>query len=90
MVTASCSSIGEHLIFPRASRHRFGSTTTCARTHGRCRGIAVWSRVPLTMVVGQEAYGLSGNIVSDNYFDVLGVRSRRGRFFDADAGNQCR
>jgi putative ABC transport system permease protein len=44
--------------------------------------VAVWSRVPLTMVVGQDAYGLSGNIISDNYFDVLGVRPALGRFFD--------
>ena len=29
-------------------------------------GIAVWSRVPLTIVVGQDAYGLSGSIVSGN------------------------
>jgi len=47
--------------------------------------VAVWSRVPLTIVVGQDAYGLSGNIVSDNYFDVLGVRPAAGRFFAAGA-----
>ena len=54
-------------------------------------GVAVWSRVPLTIVVGRDAHGLSGNIVSDNYFDVLGVRPALGRFFDArggDRGNQ--
>lgn len=49
-------------------------------------GFAVCSRVPLTIVAGQEAYGLSGNIVSSNYFDVLGVRPAAGRFFDAHAG----
>ncbi len=49
-------------------------------------GVAVWSRVPLTVVVGQEAYSLSGNIVSNNYFDVLGVRPALGRFFDPDLG----
>ena len=48
--------------------------------------VAVWSRVPLTVVVGQEAYGLSANIVSDNYFHVLGVRPAAGRFFDARDG----
>ena len=45
--------------------------------------VAVWSRVPLTMVVGQEAHSLSANIVSNNYFDVLGVRPVAGRFFAA-------
>lgn len=58
------------------------------REHARSlSGVAVWSRVPLTVVVGQDAYGLSGNIVSDNYFDVLGVRPAIGRFFEAsDSG----
>jgi putative ABC transport system permease protein len=46
-------------------------------------GVAALSRVPLTIVVGREAYSLSANIVSDNYFDVLGVRPAIGRFFDA-------
>ncbi|HEY0874794.1 MAG TPA: ABC transporter permease [Vicinamibacterales bacterium] len=45
-------------------------------------GVAVWSRVPLTIVLGQDAYGLAGNIVSTNYFDVLGVRPAAGRFFE--------
>lgn len=53
------------------------------RDHSRSlAGVAAWSRVPLTIVVGREAHSLSGNIVSDNYFDVLGVRPAMGRFFD--------
>ena len=48
--------------------------------------VAVWSRVPLTIVVGRDAFGLSANIVSNNYFDVLGVRPVAGRFFDARGG----
>ena len=48
--------------------------------------VAVWSRVPLTIVTGQEAYTLSANIVSDNYFDVLGVRPAVGRFFEPGPG----
>jgi len=51
-------------------------------------GVAAWSRVPLTIVVGQEAYALSGNIVSDNYFDVLGVRPAVGRFFEGAGSNR--
>lgn len=51
-------------------------------------GVAAWSRVPLTVVVAQEAYALSANIVSDNYFDVLGVRPAAGRFFDAHSGTE--
>ena len=58
------------------------------RTNSRSLAdVAVWSRVPLTIVIGQDAYGLSGNIVSGNYFDALGVRPAAGRFFrDGDAG----
>ena len=46
-------------------------------------GVAVWSRVPLTIVVGQDAYALAANIVSNNFFAVLGVQPAAGRFFDA-------
>lgn len=54
------------------------------RDHSRSvSDVAVWSRVPLTIVVGQEAHSLSANIVSDNFFNVLGVRPAAGRFFDA-------
>jgi predicted permease len=57
------------------------------RGHSRSlSGVAVWSRVPLTIVVGQDAYGLAGNIVSDNYFDVLGVRPAAGRLFAPSDG----
>ena len=51
--------------------------------------VAASSRVPLTIVVGQDAYGLAGNIVSDNYFDVLGVRPALGRFFATDGGSRA-
>ena len=48
--------------------------------------VAVWSRVPLTMVVDREAHSLSGNIVSSNYFKVLGIVPAVGRFFDNGTG----
>ncbi|HEY3886438.1 MAG TPA: ABC transporter permease [Vicinamibacterales bacterium] len=48
-------------------------------------GVAAWSRVPLSVVIDEEAVGVAGNIVSGNYFDVLGVRPEAGRFFGAEA-----
>ncbi len=48
-------------------------------------GVAVWSRVPLTIAVGSESLAVGGNIVSPNYFDVLGIRPAAGRFFAADS-----
>jgi predicted permease len=48
-------------------------------------GVAAWSRVPLSVVIDEEAVGVAGNIVSGNYFDVLGVRPEAGRFFATDA-----
>ena len=50
-------------------------------------GVAVWSRVPLTIVVSEDAYGLAADIVSNNFFDLLGVRPAAGRFFDASGGS---
>jgi len=51
-------------------------------------GVAVWSRVPLTIAFGSESLAVGGNIVSPNYFDVLGLRPAAGRFFDADTTNE--
>jgi predicted permease len=47
-------------------------------------GVAAWGRVSLT--IADEAGGSAalGNMVSGNYFDVLGVRPALGRFFSAD------
>jgi predicted permease len=47
-------------------------------------GIAAWGRVTLTISAGAEGTAVYGNMVSGNYFDVLGVRPALGRFFAAD------
>ena len=58
------------------------------REHARTlEDAAVWSRADLTISTGGEGVTASGNIVSGNYFRVLGVRPALGRFFlpDEDA-----
>jgi putative ABC transport system permease protein len=47
-------------------------------------GIVAWGRVSLTISEGAEGTAVYGNMVSGNYFDVLGVRPALGRFFAAD------
>lgn len=47
-------------------------------------GVAAWTMVPLTISTGGEGVASLGNIVSGNYFSVLGVRPALGRFFVAD------
>jgi putative ABC transport system permease protein len=44
-------------------------------------GVAAWSRVSLSIARGGHGFTAAGNIVSGNYFEVLGVRPARGRFF---------
>lgn len=46
-------------------------------------GIAAWNRNNVTVFPGREGIAASGVVVSGNYFDVLGVRPERGRFFVA-------
>jgi predicted permease len=43
--------------------------------------VAVWSKVTLSLSTGGEGQPASGNLVSGNYFEVLGVRPALGRFF---------
>jgi len=47
-------------------------------------GVAVWSRVALTISRGGQGQSVSGTIVSGNYFAVLGMRPAAGRFFLPD------
>lgn len=46
--------------------------------------LAVWSRVQLSIATGEQNVGISGAVVSSNYFDVLGIRPDAGRFFIRD------
>ena len=47
-------------------------------------GLAAWSKVDLTIAVDGEGIAVYGNIVSGNYFSVLGARPALGRFFAPD------
>ena len=55
------------------------------RDHARTvDGVAAWGRAPFTIATGGEGTAVLGNLVTANYFDVLGVAPWRGRFFRAD------
>ena len=55
------------------------------RDHARTvEGIAAWGRAPFTIATAGEGTAVLGNLVTANYFDVLGVAPVRGRFFRAD------
>jgi predicted permease len=44
-------------------------------------GVAAWNDIPLTVSIGGAGTLAYGNVVSGNYFSVLGVRPEIGRFF---------
>lgn len=44
-------------------------------------GLAAWSKTDLTITVGETGHAVYGNMVSGNFFSVLGVRPALGRFF---------
>ncbi len=44
-------------------------------------GVAAWDMVPITISTGGEGTLAQSNLVTANYFDVLGVRPALGRFF---------
>lgn len=46
--------------------------------------VAAWGRVSLTIATGGQGAAVYANMVSGNYFDILGVRPALGRFFVAD------
>jgi predicted permease len=47
-------------------------------------GVAAWSKADLSIAAGGEGHAAAGNIVTGNYFSVLGVRPALGRFFLPD------
>lgn len=47
-------------------------------------GTAAWGRVALTIAAGGQGTAVLGNMVSGNYFEVLGVGPALGRFFADD------
>ena len=49
-------------------------------------GIAAWDMMPTTLSTGGEGVVGQSNLVTANYFDVLGTRPALGRFFVADEG----
>jgi predicted permease len=46
--------------------------------------LAAWAEIPLSLAAGSENKRVVGQIVSGNYFDLLGVRAALGRTFAAD------
>lgn len=49
-------------------------------------GVGAWSKVDLAIGVDGVGHAVYGNIVSGNYFSVLGVTPAAGRFFAAGEG----
>jgi hypothetical protein len=47
-------------------------------------GVAVWTKAGFVISDGGEGMAAEGNLVSGNYFQVLGVRPALGRFFTPD------
>jgi predicted permease len=53
-------------------------------SNAKTANVAAWSAIPLTVSTGNGGLAPLGDIVSGNYFDVLGVRPALGRFFTGD------
>ena len=55
------------------------------RAHSRTLdAVGAWGRVSLTIAADGRGAAVIGNMVSANYFDALGIRPARGRFFAAN------
>jgi predicted permease len=58
---------------------------THLRDHARSvAGVAAWGRATFTISTGGAGSIVLGNLVTADYFDLLGVRPARGRFFAAE------
>ena len=69
--------------------HSFGSPSYPYYTHLRdesrqMRGVAAWTFMQLTVSTGSQGTTTFANMVSANYFNVLGIRPALGRFFTPD------
>ena len=72
---------------PDATEVEQGSYSFYSYLRDRTRtvdGAAAWGRVSLTISAAGQNATVYGNLVSGNYFDLLGVRPAAGRFFAAE------
>ena len=67
---------GDTVSYPRYAAMR-------GETAGRFAGLAAWRQRPLHLSSGETPVRTEAEVVSANYFDVLGARPARGRFFVA-------
>ena len=79
------------VVIERVHRDRPGSTSVSypyyqelARESKRLSGLAAWDMLTLTISTGGEGLLAQANLVTGNYFNVLGTRPSLGRFFAAD------
>jgi len=53
---------------------------------GAFEELAVYAANPMALEIGGENELIVGELVSENYFETLGISAQRGRFFDAAGG----
>ena len=68
-------------ILQQASYLTYASLRDTSRT---LDAVGAWGRVSLTIAAGGEGAPIGGNMVSGNFFEILGVRPLLGRFFVPD------
>ena len=81
----------ELVVIERMNSENTGTTSVSypyyqhlAHESRRMRGIAAWDVLTLTISTGGEGLLTQANLVTGNYFGVLGTRPALGRFFAAD------
>jgi len=71
-----------------SSRFDYPTFSSMQAALGNISNIAAYTLPDSQSVrVGNRVFGVPSTFVSDNYFDVLGVRRELGRFFRRDEGN---